>query len=83
MPPTERLTGVEHGEVAALIDTRKELLAHTGRLTQALDLVRLTLASRSACLELVEAYHAAITTRLFDIASVRDRLRAPLPPGPP
>mgnify|MGYP001589214047 FL=1 len=82
-PPTEKLTGQEDGEISALIQSRAVFLAHTQRLTEALTLVRLTLASRSACLELIEAYHAAVTSRVSDIALVRAKLQAAYPPGPP
>ena len=82
IPASERLTGQEDGAIAACINARREVQAHTERLTGALESVRLTLPSRPVLLALLEAYRDAVQERAQQISDICLLLRAPRLPGP-
>ena len=83
LTPANRITGQEDGMIAACIDGRVEMLAHTQLLVTAIENVRLTLPSRTVLLELMEAYRDVVGERHRAIADVCAKLRAVNPPGPP
>ena len=79
--PANRITGQEDGIIAACLAARREGTAHTQRLADTIENVRLTLPSRPVLLELLEAYRDAVGERQAAIAAVCVELRAA--GGPP
>ena len=70
LTPSTRITGQEDGMIAACLIGRRDVVAHTLRLADTIEYVRLMLPSRPILLELLEAYRDAVGERHRAIAEV-------------
>ena len=76
LTPSNRITGQEDSMIATCLTGRREVVAHTTRLADTIENVRLTLPSRPVLVELLEAYRDAVGARFDTIAEVCAQLRA-------